>query len=271
VSPGPFSTGAGATAATGEGGVIALLGLPEDDAATPFVLATPLEGGLAAAVVAGTVHAGGVSGADGGEMAISRLALVVQGLREQGDLVDVPGHGLAHFLMHATDVPEVAATLGRLPPGVRNAAQILDPLRGEATQPDADRLGDGRALLVEGRAGVVFGLPEGAAAPAVEAVLQAMGAAGGDAGRRAALAGVIDATADAALAAGDLRARWAFALDVLTWRARHQGDGRLADQARQTAIALRAGARGRDVAFVRGWTERQLAALSGSAMRGAAR
>ena len=261
MSPGPFSADAA------EAGVVALLGLPEDDAAIPFLLATPLEGGQTAAVVAGTVHAAGVSGADGGEMVVERLAAVVDGLRTQGDLLDVPGHGLAHFLMHATDVPEVAATLGRLPQGVRNAAQILDPLRGEATQPDPTRLGDGEALLVEGRAAVVFGLPEAAAAPALDAVMQAMGAAGGDSGRRAALAGVIDATADAALSAGDLRARWAFSLDVLTWRARSRGQGTLADQARQTAIMLRAGARGRDIAFVRGWTERQLAALSGSVLR----
>ena len=73
--------------------------------------------------------------------------------------------------------------------------------------------------------------------------------------------------ADAALSAGDLRARWAFSLDVLTWRERSRGQVTLADQARQTAIALRAGARGRDIAFVRGWTERQLAALSGSVLR----
>lgn len=253
------------------GGVIALLGLPEDDAGVPFVLAAPLEGGLSAAVVAGTVHAGGVTGADGGEISIARLAGVVLGLREQGDLADVPAHGLAHFLLHATEIPEVSSTLGRLPAGVRNAAQILDPLRGEATQPDPARMGDAGALRTEGRAAVVFGLPEGAVAPAVDAIMQAMGAAGGDAGRRAALSGVIDATADAALAAGDLRSRWAFALDVLTWRARSLGQPQLADQARQTAIALRAGVRGRDVAFVRAWTERQLAEMSESALRRAAR
>lgn len=262
---------AGPGAPADAGGAIAMLGLPEDDAGVPFVLATPLEGGRAAAVVAGTVHAGGVSGADGGEISIERLAGIVLGLREQGDLVDVPAHGLAHFLLHATDVPEVSATIGRLPAGVRNAAQILDPLRGEATQPDPRRLGDAAALRREGREAVAFGLPEGAVAPAVEAVLQSMGAAGGDAGRRAALSGVIDATADAALAGGELRSRWAFALDVVTWRARTLGQAELADQARQTAIALRAGVRGRDVAFVRAWTERQLAAVSGAALGRAVR
>ncbi|MEC7947103.1 MAG: hypothetical protein VX265_06010 [Myxococcota bacterium] len=257
--------------ATGEGGVIAMLGLPEDDAVTPFVLATPLEGGMAAAVVAGTVHAGGVQGVDGGEMSIARLAGIVLGLREQGDLVDVPAHGMAHFLLHATEQPEVKATLGRLPAGVRNASQILDPLREEATQAEPGRLGSAGALLVEGRQAVVFGLPDGAVGPAVEATMQAMRAAGGDAGRRAALAGVIDATADAALLVADVRARWAFALDVLTWRSRVLGHAERADQARQTAIALRAGARGRDVVFVRAWTERQLAQLAESALRRAAR
>ncbi|MEC8423534.1 MAG: hypothetical protein VX000_07135, partial [Myxococcota bacterium] len=121
------------------------------------------------------------------------------------------------------------------------------------------------------RQAVVFGLPDGAVGPAVEATMQAMRAAGGDAGRRAALAGVIDATADAALLVADVRARWAFALDVLTWRSRVLGHAERADQARQTAIALRAGARGRDVVFVRAWTERQLAQLAESALRRAAR
>ena len=271
MSPSPFSTGGEGTLRPPDAEVVALLGLPEDDGATPFVLASPTADGRAFAVVAGTLHAGGVTGADGGEMSAERIAVVVQGLREQGDLVDVPAHGLAHFLLHATDVPEVAATIGQLPSGVRNAAQVLDPLQGEATQPDPARLGDGGALLVEGRSAVVFGLPPAAAGPALDAVMQAMGAAGGDAGRRAALTGVIDATADAALGAGEQRARWAFALDLLTWRARELGESQLADQARQTAIALRAGARGRDVAFTRGWTERQLAALSGSALRRAGR
>jgi hypothetical protein len=266
-----MSAGGTAGGVADQGGVIALLGLPEDDAGVPFVLAAPLEGGLSAAVVAGTVHSGGVTGADGGEISIARLAGVVLGLREQGDLADVPAHGLAHFLLHATDVPEVSATLSRLPAGVRNASQVLDPLRGEATQPDADRLGDAGALRREGRTAIVFGLPERAVAPAAGAIMQAMGAAGGDAGRRAALSGVIDATADAALAVEDLRSRWAFALDVLTWRARSLEEPQLADQARQTAIALRAGVRGRDVAFVRAWTERQLAEISESAMRSAAR
>ena len=134
--------------------------------------------GMAAAVVAGTVHAGGVQGVDGGEMSIARLAGIVLGLREQGDLVDVPAHGMAHFLLHATEQPEVKATLGRLPAGVRNASQILDPLREEATQPNP--AGWGAQGPCWSRAGRLWssGLPDGAVGPAVEATMQAMRAAG---------------------------------------------------------------------------------------------
>ncbi len=249
---------------TGDPTVTALLGLPEADGAVPFLVAVAGPGD--AAVVAGTVTAHGLVDPDAGELPTARLADVLERVRADGSLVAVPAHGVVHFLLHATEAPEVAFLLSRLTPGTRNAAQVLDPLRGEAARLDVDALGADTSLLREGDQRVVFGLLPERADAALRPVLSALGAAGGPAARRDALAVVIDETADAALDAGDGRARWTFALDTLTWRARATGDAALAAGARQTALAIGGGQPGRSIPFVRGWVERQLAHLAQSAL-----
>lgn len=243
---------------------VALLGLPQEDGSVPFVVAVPGPGD--SLVVAGAVHADGLLGAQGGEASAEYVQQVIENVRADGVLVDVPVHGVLHFLMHAVDTIEVAALVERLPVGVRNAAQVLDPLKGEATAPDAQALAGDTVLLAEGPMSVAFALPQPISQAAIEPVLSALGAAGGAAARRAALGAVVAETADAALNIGRTRAHWMFALDTLTWRARVCDQPALADAARQTSLAMSMGADGRDVPFIFVWTERQLAYFAETAL-----
>jgi hypothetical protein len=149
--------------------------------------------------------------------------------------------------------------------GVRNTAQITNPLRGLDTTLQQDELAVATALLhPEGPA--MFGLPAEIVQDIVPQVLDTVAGQdfGDDMTPAARLAALITQAADDALDK-TTRAAWSLALDTLALRAQLAEDTALAKSARHTSLAIIGGFYGSEVPFVRVWVERGLRLMVESA------
>jgi hypothetical protein len=243
---------------------VALIGLPQPDGYVPFVFVAFGAGG--AAVSAGTF--GGYQGAREDEcMETSRSEarrILKQGAR-QHSLFEVPFHEGLHFAMRAFAVglraPEGWEEFQSwVDPATWRAAKLLDPLVGWPQEVKEDVLQQATSILDPGGKGLVFGLPEEVAQQAMEEIFAALSSPLelDDDARRARISDAICAAADRSME-GPGRATWTLALQVSAWWFRQTGDGEAELAAWQAALALGGGRRGRDVPFIRVWTERQLA------------
>jgi len=253
----------------------AALGLPEPDGAVPFVLigAPGLDGHtpLAAGMLSGGQ---GLRDVDGGNLPADEAQARFDAVLGHPGIGAVPIHlvlGLCLRAIEGADAPAAwAAVWASLSDGVRNTAQITDPLRGLDTTLKQDELAVPSALLhPEGPA--MFGVPAAIVEDIVPQLLDTVAGVDFDDGMTAPqrIAAFITQAADDAL---DKPARqaWSLALDALALRAKLAGDVALAKSARHTSLAIMGGFYGSEVPFVRVWVERGLRLMveSARAMQG---
>jgi len=246
------------------------LGLPEPDGAVPFVLvgAPGLDG--QAPLAAGLMVGGkGLRDVDGGTLPLNDAQSHFDAVLGHPGIKAVPIHlvlGLGLRALDSSDAPQAwAAVWSSLSEGVRNTAQITDPLRGLPSQLKQDELAVPSALLhPEGPAML------GVAAPIVEDIVPQLldTVAGVDfedgmtAPQR--IAAFITQAADDVLDK-PTRSAWSLALDALALNAKLHGDVALAKSARHTSLAISGGYFGSEVPFVRVWVERGLRLMVESA------
>lgn len=242
-----------------------LLGMPDPDGWIPFVVVT--------FGTADTLAFAGLAGAGFGhrdchhsQINRSDARKLLHDARRGHALHALPPQVALHFLDRAFSegkaAPQDWATFADLAgPGVVEAARNLDPLEGETTEIDSTVLAD-TAPLFEARHQLIFGLTETVASGAVGELINALTSAVevDDTSRARRIKGVLDETADKALAP-EARRAWTLAMDVLTVVAANGGESRLCAAARMTSLALQAGRSGRDVPFVRASVEKQLATV----------
>jgi len=249
---------------------VALVGLPQADGYIPFVFVAFGDGG--AAVCAGTF--GGYQGAREDQcMETSRSEarrILKQGASQHG-LYQVPFHEGLHFALRAFSdglrAPEGWEEFQTwVDPATWRAAKVLDPMAGWPDVLDDDALHQATAILDPEGKGLVFGLPETVAEGAMEEIFKALSSPLelDDDTRRERIASAVGAAADLAVD-GPGQATWTFALQVAAWWFRHLDDGEAEQAAWHAGLALRDGRRGRDIPFIRVWTERQLAVVAETA------
>ena len=184
-------------------------------------------------------------------------------------LGEVPVHVVLGFALRALDGKPVPAAWealwSGLAVGIRNTAQLTDPMRGMSSTLEQKVLEQPSALLhPEGPA--MYGLDSELVEDIVPQLLDTV--SGRDFGDGLSPAervpALIALAADQSLDAPTRRA-WSLALDALAWRARAAGDVSLSSTARHTSLAMQAGYFGSEVPFVRVWVERALATLVESA------
>jgi len=248
----------------------AALGLPESDGGVPFVLlGAPQADGLIP-VVAGLLHGrDGLRDVEGVALPKTDADAAFQSATEHAGLGVVPMHVALGFCLRAVSsgvVPPAWQTIwSGLTEGVRNTAQLTDPLRGLATSLEQAVLEQPSALLhPEGPA--VYGLDADLVEDIVPQLLDTV--AGKDfedgMGQKDRIAALVTMAADQSLDA-DARATWSLALDVLAYRAKAAGDEGLSATSRHTSLAITGGYYGSEVPFVRVWVERALAMMVESA------
>ena len=250
---------------------VALLGLPEADGSIPFLMAGFQDEN--AVVFVGTASGGeGYVELDQGVTPLKDAHVLVDAIRKEHGLTDVPPHVALHFLDRAFESggkrPEHFNVLvDMIDEPTRLSAEILDPfagLDGELERNALVQLGP----LADERFGVFFGLPEIAIQNGLEETVQAVTSQVelNDDARRRRLKTVVQKTATQTLQ-GPLRNTWILALDVLTWMANLKGWAEVIRPARHTSLALQAGMDGGDIPFFRLWTERQLALVAEMVVR----
>jgi len=246
------------------------LGLPEPDGAVPFVLlGAPGADGMVS-VVAGLLHGGtGLRDVDGVSLPPFEADKVFDNALSHAGLGKVPVHVVLGFGLRAVDggavPPAWQALWSGLSEGVRNTAQLTDPLRGLASTLDQAVL-DAPSAILHPEGPAMYGLDPELVEDIVPQLLDTVAGKdfGDDLTPKARIAALISHTADESL---DARARkaWSLALDILAMRAHQAGDASLANTARHTSLAITGGYYGSEVPFVRVWVERALATLVESA------
>ena len=248
----------------------AALGLPEPDGAVPFVLVggpgldghTPLAAGL-------LVGGQGLRDVDGGNLPADLAQERFDSVLQHPGIGLVPIHlvlGICLTAIDGADAPAAwAAVWSSVSDGVRNTAQITDPLRGLGSTLQQEALSEPSALLhPEGPA--MFGLPPDIVEDIVPQLLDTIAGVDFEDGltpdKR--IAALITQAADEALDKS-ARAAWSLALDTLALRARLAGDAALSKSARHTSLAITGGFYGSEVPFVRVWVERGLRLMVESA------
>jgi hypothetical protein len=181
----------------------------------------------------------------------------------------VPIHVVLGFCLRAVDsgvVPPAWQTIwAGLAEGVRNTAQLTDPLRGLASTLDQAVLEQPSALLhPEGPA--IYGLDADLVEDMVPQLLDTVSGKDFEDGLGATdrIAALVTMAADQSLDT-DARSTWSLALDILAYRAKAAGDEGLSASARHTSLAITGGYYGSEVPFVRVWVERALAMMVESA------
>lgn len=248
----------------------AALGLPESDGGVPFVLlGAPGPDGLVP-VVAGLLHGqNGLRDVDGLALPAAAADEVFTNALSQAGLGAAPIHVALGFGLRAIDgrpVPAAWQTLwSSLTDGLRNTAQLTDPMRGLASTVAQAVLEQPSALLhPEGPA--MYGLDPELVEDVVPQLLDTVAGKDfeDDLSPPQRIAALVSMAADESLNA-ETRRTWALALDILAWRAHAAGDTGLSDTARHTSLAIAGGYYGSEVPFVRVWVERALATLVESA------
>ncbi len=246
---------------------VGLIGLPQGDGYFPYILLA--YGRDSACVCAGVAGSGqGFQDADHAHVGRSKAKSIIANARRDHNLVEVPFHVALHFCQRAFREGGAGEPHGwghmlhSVPEGVQNAADILDPMAGEAKVLDSDALHQVDTLL-DGPRRVVFNLEERISGPAVDAVLGALTstlALHDDEKRRRVADEVVSATNTAF--DGHARQTWTLAMDVVTAISAQAGWEEERQAARHISLALQAGRPGADIPFFRIWSERQLAAVS---------
>lgn len=240
---------------------LGLLALPEGDGSAPFLLAS--FDGSEALVVAGRVGATlGIADAELGQVDRETARRIAERARTDHRMATVPPHVLLHILERAI------RSSGRMPeewervrdsldPGLVNTAVLVDPLARQDGALDPEKL-DRSTPLAHPKHGVFFELPHAVAEPIFGRIMDILQGPGSPDERRLAIGELVAAAATEALS-DDVREAWILGMDVVTILSAQEDRLDLRDAARHTALALRAGAAGADIPWVRVWTERQLA------------
>ena len=221
-------------------------------------------------VVAGIIHgADGLRDVEGVELPASEASSVFARAREHSGLGEVPVHVALGFALRGVGGRAVPTpwqvVWSSLSEGLRNTAQLTNPMAGLPTAVEQTALDEASALLhPEGPA--LYGLSAELAEDLVPQLLDAVSGQGDDGGMdpRSRIAALITQAADESLTPS-VRTAWALALDILAYRANAGGDAALARSARHTSLALTGGFYGSEVPFVRIWVERALRTLVESA------
>lgn len=241
-----------------------LVGLPEADGSLPFVALGVADSAGMVPLVAGLMGEG-LSDVDGLAAPSADAVARFEAASKAPGLGELPAHTVLSLVLRALDgaaAPAPWAVLWQgLDAGLRNTAQLTDPLRGLPSQYVADVLAQPSALLdPEGPA--LFGLSRALVEDVVPELLDVVTGQLDTAPLSPSehIAAVITQVADQALDSG-ARTRWSLSLDALALRAHAAGDSALATAARHTSLAMTGGAYGSEVPFVRVWTERALRSM----------